>query len=301
MEKDLIRKGSLPSALPTKPLPQIAVSWRQNKQGRGRNQAKQRLCLNNLEAFQRNGCLVCMVEAEEGSWERLGPLWQRFHKMGICQRALGRKVLMVVMYNGRVTDGDRVTLQWLRQCNVVYSNKLESIVVLNIVTVHKRVEVRMEDTSRKPPHKYTDLGREFMMLADPTPSDSGAVVYAFNAIIPIFMGPNSGGTTLTYRRDNAYANVLVKKIKTSVAAWFFGFWCLVQGYSLEMVQSLMESFSIEASHLAQFSTFNPINMTVKAEFGDLDRQLEGVQLELGINLGWEADMEDDNGIAVNVV
>ncbi len=77
MEKDLIREGSLPSALLTEPLPQIAVSWHQNKQGRGRNQAEQSLCLNNLEAFQRNGCLVCMVEAEEGSWERLGPLWQR--------------------------------------------------------------------------------------------------------------------------------------------------------------------------------------------------------------------------------
>ncbi len=75
----------------------------------------------------------------------------------------------------------------------------------------------------------------------------------------------------------------------------------MQGYSLEMVQSLMESFSIEASHLAQFSTFDPINMTVKAEFGDSDRQLEGVELELGIDLGWEADMEEDNGIAVNVV
>jgi hypothetical protein len=37
------------------------------------------------------------------------------------------------------------------------------------------------------------------------------------------MGPNSGNATLTYRRDNAYANVLVKKIKTSVAAWFFRF------------------------------------------------------------------------------
>ncbi len=218
MEKDLIRKGSLPSALSTEPLPQIAVLWHQNKQGRGRNQAKQRLCLNNLEAFQWNGCLVCTVEAEEGSWKRLGPLWQRSHKTGICRQALGRKVLMVVMYNGRVTDGDRVMLQRLWQCNVVYSNKLDSIVVPNIITVHKCVEVRMEDTNRKPPHKFTDLGREFMMLADPTPSDSVAVVYAFDAIIPILTGPNSGGATLTYRRDNAYANVLVKKIKTSVAA-----------------------------------------------------------------------------------
>ena len=107
MEKDLIRKGALPSTLSTKPLPQIAVSWRQNKQGRGRSQAEQKLCMDNLEAFQQNSCMFCTVEAEEGTWGQLGPLWQRLHKTGMVRRALGRRVLMVVMFNGRVTDGDR--------------------------------------------------------------------------------------------------------------------------------------------------------------------------------------------------
>jgi hypothetical protein len=115
------------------------------------------------------------------------------------------------------------------------------------------------------------------------------------------MGPNSGGATLTFRRDNVYANALVKKIKTNVAAWFFRFWQQKQGYRLEMVQSLMESFSIEASHLAQYSTFDLINMTVEAEFEDSDGQLEGVELELEINRDWEADMEGDNGQTVNIL
>jgi hypothetical protein len=224
MEKDLIRKGALPSTLSTEPLPQIAVSWRQNKQGRGRSQAKQSLCLNNLEAFQRNGCMVCTVEAEEGSWGRLGPLWQQLHKTGLVRRVLGWRVLMVVMFNGRVTDGDHVTLQRLQRCNIVYSNKLDSIVISNIVTVHKRVEVRMENMETRAPHKFTSLNREFMMLADPNLSAKGEVVYAFDAIIPILMGPNSGGATLTFRRENVYANALVKKIKTNVVAWFFRFW-----------------------------------------------------------------------------
>jgi hypothetical protein len=280
MEKDLIRKGELPSTLSMEPLPQIAVSWHQNKQGRGRSQAKQVLCLNNLEAFQQNGCMVCTVEAEEGTWGRLGPLWQRLHKTGLVRRVLGQRVLMVVMFNGRVTDGDCVTLQWLWRCNVVYSNKLDSIVIPNVVTVHTHVEVRMEDMGTRAPHKFMSLNREFMMLADPILSTKGEVVYAFDAIIPILMGPNSGGPTLTFRRDNVYAHALVKKIKTNVAAWFFGFWQQKQGYKLEMVQSLMESFvSNEASHLAQYSTFDPITMTVDAEFGDSDGQLEGVELE----------------------
>jgi hypothetical protein len=253
MEKDLIRKGALPSTLSMEPLPQIAVLWRQNKQGRERSQAEQVLCLNNVEAFQQIGCMVCTVEAEEGSWGRLGPLWQRLHKTGLVRRVLGWRVLMIIMFNGRVTDGDCVTLQRLWQCNVVYSNKLESIVIPNIVTVHKRVEVHMEDMGTRAPHKFTSLNREFMMLTDHILSAKGEVVYAFDAIIPILMGPNSGGATLTFRRDNVYAQALVKKIKTNVAAWFFGFRRQKQGYKLEMVQSLMESFSIEASHLAQYS------------------------------------------------
>jgi hypothetical protein len=89
---------------------------------------------------------------------------------------------MVVMFNGRVTDGDCVTLQRLRQCNVVYSNKLDSVVIPNIVTVHKRVEVRMEDMGTRAPHKFTSLNREFMMLADPILSAKGEVVYALHSL-----------------------------------------------------------------------------------------------------------------------
>jgi hypothetical protein len=117
-----------------------------------------------------------------------------------------------------------------------------------------------------------------MMLTDPVLFAKGEVVNAFDAIIPILMGPNSGGATLIFRRDNVYANALVRKIKKNVVAWFFGFWRKKQGYRLEMVQSLMESFSIEAAHLAQYSTFDPITMTVEAEFGDSDVHLEGVEI-----------------------
>jgi hypothetical protein len=208
---------------------------------------------------------------------------------------------MVIMFNGKVINGDCVTLQQLWQCNVVYSDKLDSVVIPNIVTVHKCVEVQMEDIGIRAPHKFMSLGREVMMLADPIFSAKGEVVYAFDAIIPILMGPNRGGTTLTYRRDKVYADALVRKIKKSVAACFFCFWQKKQEYRLEMVQSLMESFSIEASHLAQYSTFDPITLTVEAEFGDLDGQCEGVELELEINRDWEADMEGNDGQVVNIV
>ncbi len=81
------------------------------QQGKGKNKVEKDLSLNKLPTFQENGCLVYTVEAPEGSWPRLGPLWEAFHKMGLCWRALGRSCLMVVMYNRRATDSDLVTMQ----------------------------------------------------------------------------------------------------------------------------------------------------------------------------------------------
>ena len=57
------------------PLPEISVSWRQSKQGMGRSKAEWDLSLNLLgQPFQENGCLVCTIEAAEGSWKQLRPL-----------------------------------------------------------------------------------------------------------------------------------------------------------------------------------------------------------------------------------
>ncbi len=83
IEKSLLKKGLLPMEYIGVPLPNINLLWRQNKQGKGKNKAKKNLSLNKLAAFQDNGCLVCAVEALEGSWPRLGPLWEAFHKMGL--------------------------------------------------------------------------------------------------------------------------------------------------------------------------------------------------------------------------
>ncbi len=67
IEKDLIRKGKLPSNLSGVALPEIKVSWHQNKQGKGKNKVEQGLSMNDLVAFQHNGCMVGTVKAEEGS------------------------------------------------------------------------------------------------------------------------------------------------------------------------------------------------------------------------------------------
>ncbi len=106
IKKDLIRKGKPSYDFIGVPLPVIIVSWQQNKQGRGRNRAEQGLSMNNLEAFQNNGCQVCTVEAKEGLWARLGPLWQQYHKTGMCRHSLGQQVMMVVMFGGKPTESN---------------------------------------------------------------------------------------------------------------------------------------------------------------------------------------------------
>jgi hypothetical protein len=70
---------------------------------------------------------------------------------------------MVVNFNGQPTDSERVTMQRIWWVNVIYAYHLCSAVISDVATVHKWVEVEMEDGSR-PPYKFTDFLREAMAL-----------------------------------------------------------------------------------------------------------------------------------------
>ncbi len=112
IEKGLLKRGTLLSEYHSVPLPEIKVTWRQSKQGKGQSKAEIDLLLNLLgQPFQQNGCPVCTIEVAEGSWKHLGPLWEAFHKMGLSWHALGRKCLMVVMYNRKETGSNHIMMQ----------------------------------------------------------------------------------------------------------------------------------------------------------------------------------------------
>jgi hypothetical protein len=247
IEKGLLNKGLLLAEYVGVPLPEIKVSWRQNKRGKGKNKAEKDLTLNNLSAFQENGCLVCTVEAGEGSWPCLGPLWEGFHKMGLSHRVLGRSCLMVVMYNGRAMDSDRVTMQRLRRVNMIHAYMISHAVLPNIVCVHKRIEIEMDNRS-KPLHQFMDLCQEVMWLTY-TAAD-GTTELLFDAIVPIMSGQQQGSAMVTFHTNNSKAASLVRKMRRSVAGWFFGYWRDIRHYRLEMVRKLMESFGIDAALLA---------------------------------------------------
>ncbi len=129
-------------------LPEIKISWRQNKQGKGKSKAEKDLSLNNLVGFQQNGCMVCMVEAAKKDWKRLLIMWEKFNKMGLCCRIHGQNSLMVVNFNGQPMDSNHVTMQRLRRVNIIYAYHLSSAVISDVATVHKQVEVEMEHRSR---------------------------------------------------------------------------------------------------------------------------------------------------------
>jgi hypothetical protein len=149
-----------------------------------KSKAERDLSLNFLvQPFQENGCLVCTVEATEGSWMHLGPLGEAFNKMGLCQQALRHSCLMIVMFNGRATDSDWVTMQRLCRVNVMYSFMLSHTQSPNISVIHKQVEVEMEDGS-KLLHKFTDLCWEFMLLTGRA-TEGAKELFLFDAVIHV--------------------------------------------------------------------------------------------------------------------
>ncbi len=298
IKKSLIKKGTISSELIGIPLPEIKISWQQNKQGKRKSKAEKDLSLNNLVGFQQNGCMVCMVEAAEKDWKRLSILWEKFNKMGLCHRILGQNSLMVVNFNGQPTDSNRVTMQHLRRVNIIYAYHLSSAVNLHVAMVHKRVEVEMEDGSR-PPCKFTDLLREAMALM--VTGNNGTSQPAFDAMIPVLSGLHCGSAVLTYRTDSNQSAALARSVRRCVAGWFFGYWVMVCKYKESMVQKLMESFDTNSAHLARFSVFNPVTLEVQTGFVDDDELLEGVEGDLGINQGWLADQENKDGTTVDVV
>ena len=196
----------------------------------------------------------------------------------------------------------------------MYHHRMSQVIIPYVATVHKRVEVQMEDQSVKPPYKFTDLCREVMRIEtqvihqpspggneNQDPSPDGRERYVFDEIIPILLGVHQGRAMANYQTVCAYSAALVAKIKKSAASWFFGYWLHVCKYRLVTVQTLMESFSIEAAYLASYSIFDSITLTVDTAYANDDQLLEGVEADLGIDQGWEAEKEEIGGVAINVV
>ncbi len=69
-----------------------------------------------------------------------------------------------------------------------------------------------------------------------------------------------------------------------------------------MVQKLMESFNMDAALFACFSKFDLASLiVVLTTFSNIDEQLESVKADLGIDQGWNADLEEDASTRMDIV
>jgi hypothetical protein len=75
---------------------------------------------------------------------------------------------------------------------------------------------------------------------------------------------------------------MVKKIKWSVATWFYGYWMMIWKYRHKVVRKLMESFDCNAALLVHFSVFDLITLIVHTTFGNVDEQLDTVEAKPGM-------------------
>jgi hypothetical protein len=164
----------------------------------------------------------------------------------------------------------------------MYSSMISHTQIPNISVVHKQVKVEMEDGS-KPLHKFTDLCQEFMLLTARATEGTKELFLVFDAVIPIVSGIQAGGAVITYRTENKEAGILITKIKHSVASWLFGYWTKICKYKHGMIKKLMESFDIDAAKLAGYSKVEVETLIVDTKFGNVDKQLDGIEVELGIN------------------
>ena len=120
----------------------------------------------------------------------------------------------------------------------------------------------------------------------------------FDVIMPYVNRMLSGSAVVTYRHDNIEAAILIKKIRQSVASWWYGYWTYVVKYKQGMIKKLMESFDIDAARLAAYSQFDVDTLTVIADVPDVDGRLDDLEAELGIDQ-WTADIEEGDGIKMS--
>ena len=197
---------------------------------------------------------------------------------------------MVQVFNGGYSNTDRTTTQRLRRFHQVYLRKLVEFIIPSIENLNKVVEVRLSDLNvakdpkAKRPYKLTYLLKEIMGLTIMKEEEELRVV---QSCIPVARGMGAGTAKVTVRADFPEALELVDNLRRCPAGFFFGYWTS-RGWKETCVQTLMESFEIEAAQLAGFANFNTAAMRVTSPYAEEDDFLEMVEEELGLGAFTEA-------------
>ncbi len=142
----------------------------------------------------------------------------------------------------------------------------------------------MDDPNACPPRKFTLMRNEYMDLRT---RDNHEV---FHAVFPRGTNMDQGTSVdCLYLVSNKAARKISLKIQVCPSAWWRGVFRQFRGYSKSTSRSLLQNFDLEASGLADQSTFDVATMTVSTKFADTDDFLERAEAEHGFS-----DDESDN-------
>ena len=141
----------------------------------------------------------------------------------------------------------------------------------------------MDDSSVRPPRKFTSMRHEYMDLRTPDNLE------VFHAVFPRKASlERESLVDCLFLEANHAAREISLKIQVCPSAWWWHVFRKVRGYSEGTSRSLLRNFEIEAGQLADQSTFDVTTMTVTTQFANTDDFLTRAEAELG--------SEDDDSI-----
>jgi hypothetical protein len=158
-----------------------------------------------------------------------------------------------------------------------------------VTNLDKVVEIGRVDPATKPPCKFTTLHQEYMDLR--TNED----LLVFHTVLPRVETANDGPSIdCLYLARNARAKDLSNKISICPSAWW---WHLFKacGYNKRTAHSLLDCFEMDATYVADQSTFKPATGVVTTQFANGDDFLDRMEDELGSDLDNASEEKSEGG------
>jgi hypothetical protein len=239
----------------------------------------QEMSLNKNKEYTQNGCRVFNLEFDPSDNARMAPVWNQFKESGRSELVLGRRSRVFVVPNaGKLAPAKVTEVRRLMGFHLKYTARTRTHSHPTVSCLDKLTEVTMDDPNSRPPRKFTSMRNEYMDLRTP---DNHEV---FHAVFPrsTIMGHETSVDCL-YLVSNKAAREISLKIQVCPSAWWWGVFRHFRGYSESTSRSLLRNFELEASELADQSTFDVATMTVSTQFADTDDFLDRAEAELGFS------------------
>ena len=124
--------------------------------------------LNRNKEYTQNGCRVFHLEFDPIDNARMAPVWTQFKESGRSELVLGRRSkVFVVPSAGKLAPAKVTEVRRYMHFHLRYTAKTQTHSHPTVSCLDKLTEVTMEDTSVRPPRKFTSMQNEYMDLRTP--------------------------------------------------------------------------------------------------------------------------------------